>query len=164
MPAVKIHWALGLNFFHSAIYNCKCAYLSLGTQPYRTWQMRNGHCSAFGNWKMKKWRHFVNTFAHWLVSIRHALHNLQSCRAFVMTFTSEKWKMTIKNSLFRNWQVIPNFFIAHLPILVQHKTSLGSVCLTAQLAIKKQGVALILGSQRMGGQADFYKKPPRLSL
>jgi hypothetical protein len=30
--------------------------------------------------------------------------------------------MAIKKSLFRNWQLIQNFFIAHLPILVQCKT------------------------------------------
>jgi hypothetical protein len=35
-----------------------------------------------------------------------------------------------QKSLFRNWQLIPIIFIAHLPILVQWKTkgAVGAVC------------------------------------
>jgi hypothetical protein len=38
--------------------------------------------------------------------------------------------MTIKKSTFRNWQLIPNFFIARLPILVRCETkgAVGTVC------------------------------------
>ncbi len=39
--------------------------------------------------------------------------------AFIAAFTSEKQRMTIKRSLFRNWKLIPNFFITHLPILLR---------------------------------------------
>jgi hypothetical protein len=35
-----------------------------------------------------------------------------------------------KKSLFHNWQLIPNFFITHLPILVKYRTkaTVGAVC------------------------------------
>jgi hypothetical protein len=46
------------------------------------------------------------------------LRILQMRGAFIAAFKSEKRWMTIKKSLFRNWQLIPNFFIAHLSILV----------------------------------------------
>jgi hypothetical protein len=51
--------------------------------------------------------------------------------AFIAAFTSEKqWIKTIQKSLFRNWQLIPNIFIAHLPIPVRCKTKgeVGAVC------------------------------------
>jgi hypothetical protein len=54
------------------------------------------------------------------------LGNLQMRGAFIAAFTSQNRWMTIKESLIRNWQLIPNFFIAHFLILVQCKTK-GSV-------------------------------------
>jgi hypothetical protein len=53
------------------------------------------------------------------------LRNLQTRGAFIAAFTSE-----IKKSLFRNWPLIPNFFIAHLSILVRCETkgASGVVC------------------------------------
>jgi hypothetical protein len=38
---------------------------------------------------------------------------LQMLRAFISALTSENPWMTIKKSLFRNWPLIPNFFIFH---------------------------------------------------
>jgi hypothetical protein len=52
------------------------------------------------------------------------LRNLQRRGAFFAAFTSEKLKMTIKKSLLKNGQMIPNIFTVHLPILVQFKTML----------------------------------------
>jgi hypothetical protein len=77
-------------FFHFAIYNCKCAYLTLETQPLLNLQVRNGLCSVFGNGKMKKWRRFVNTILPLPMLVRQSLHNLQRRGAFIATFTSEK--------------------------------------------------------------------------
>jgi hypothetical protein len=37
---------------------------------------------ACGNWKMKKWRHIVNTFAPWKIQVRQSLCNLQRPGAF----------------------------------------------------------------------------------
>jgi hypothetical protein len=75
--------------------------------------------------------------------------------------------MTIKKSLFRNWQLIQIFFIAPLPILVPCKTkgAVGAVCallrncqLGAQLLISVQNVAVNLkGSHRMGDGRIFTK-------
>jgi hypothetical protein len=42
--------------------------------------------------------------------------------ALIAAFTSEKSWMMIKKSLFRNWPLILNVFIAHLSILVPRKT------------------------------------------
>jgi hypothetical protein len=39
--------------------------------------VRNGLCSVFGNWKIKKWRRFVHTIAPWKMTVRHSLRNLQ---------------------------------------------------------------------------------------
>jgi hypothetical protein len=75
--------------------------------------------SAFGNRKIKKWRCFVNTIVPWQMPVRHSLRNLQSCAAFIAAFTTEE---QLKKSLFRNWQLIPNIFSAHFPILVRCKT------------------------------------------
>jgi hypothetical protein len=100
---VKIHCTLGLIFFHLP-----------------NWPVRNGLCSAFGIWKMKKWRHFVNAF----LSVRQSLRNLKRCGAFIAVFTSEKQKTTIKKKFIPrlDWLLILNFFIAHFPILVLCKT------------------------------------------
>jgi hypothetical protein len=48
----------------------------------------------------------------------------------VVAFTSENRWMTIEKSLFCSWHLIPNFFIAHLLILVRYKTkgAVGAVC------------------------------------
>jgi hypothetical protein len=59
MSAVKIHTWINL-FFHSAIYNCKCAYLSFrnSTLPqfasaqwsfFRLWQLENEEMEAMAN-------------------------------------------------------------------------------------------------------------------
>jgi hypothetical protein len=58
------------------------------------------------------------------------LQNLQMRGAFIAAFTSEKRWMTIKKSLSRHCQLIPNFFIAHLPILVRwkNKGAVETVC------------------------------------
>jgi hypothetical protein len=50
------------------------------------------------------------------------LRILQMHGAFIAAFTSEKQWMTIKNSLFRNWLLIPDFFIALLSSLIRCKT------------------------------------------
>ncbi len=71
--------------------------------------MRNCLCSTFGNWKIKKLRRFVNSIAPLQEPARQSLHTLQRRGAFIAAFTSEKWWMTIKKSLFRNWQLIPIF-------------------------------------------------------
>jgi hypothetical protein len=41
------------------------------------------------------------------------LRILQMRRAFIAALTSKKRWMTIKKSLFRNWPLIPNIFVAH---------------------------------------------------
>jgi hypothetical protein len=74
------------------------------------WQLENEEMEAF-----------CNTIAPFPMPLSQSLHNLQRCGAFITAFITEKLKMTIKKSLFRNWQSIPNFFIAHLPILVRCK-------------------------------------------
>jgi hypothetical protein len=38
------------------------------------------------------------------------LRNFQGRGALTAAFTNEKWKMTIKKTLLRHWQLIPNFF------------------------------------------------------
>ncbi len=55
--------------------------------------------------------------------------------AFIVAFISEKRWMTLKKSLFCNWPLIPNFFIEHLPILVQCKTkgTVGAVCASLRI-------------------------------
>ncbi len=42
--------------------------------------------------------------------------------AFILAFTSEKQWMMLKISLFCNWQLIPDFFIAHLSMFVRCRT------------------------------------------
>jgi hypothetical protein len=61
---------------------------------------------------IRKLSRFVNTIAPLPVPVRQSLHNLQRRGAFIAAFTSEKRWMTIKINLFRNWQLILNFFIA----------------------------------------------------
>jgi hypothetical protein len=55
---------------------------------FRLWQLENEEMEAF-----------FNAIAHFF----------QMRRAFIMAFTSENLWMTIKKSLFRNWQLIQNF-------------------------------------------------------
>jgi hypothetical protein len=57
----------------------------------------NGLCFAFGNWKMKKWKRFVNIVVPWPMPVRWSLSNLERCGAFIAAFTSEKLKTTTKN-------------------------------------------------------------------
>jgi hypothetical protein len=53
------------------------------------WQVPNGLCSAFGNWKMQKWRRFLNTITPWPMLVRQYLRNLQKWGAFIVAFTSK---------------------------------------------------------------------------
>jgi hypothetical protein len=93
----------------------------------------------------------------------------------LLQVTNESWKF--KKSLFRNWQLIPNLFIAHLPILVRCKTEgeVGAVCalqVTAQLAIRcmhncqvavRDGTVTLKGSDRKG-DGQIFSKNLRASL
>ncbi len=141
MLAVKIQCTLGWNLlFLSTVYNCKCAYLSFknSTHPqlasvqwtlFRLWQLENEEMEAF-----------VNTIAPWPMPIRPSLRSLQKCGAFIPTFTSEKWKMSIKKSLFRNCKLIQNFFhcaFANPCTMENQRRSRRCVHLTAQLAIRQ---------------------------
>jgi hypothetical protein len=69
--------------------------------------------------------------------------------------------MTIKKKLILLWQVIPNVFSAHLPILVRCKTkgAVGALCAyTAQSTIKcLVGAVNLKGSHRMGDGRIFLK-------
>jgi hypothetical protein len=47
------------------------------------------------------------------MSVRQSLRNLQRYGEFIAAFTSKK-KDDDQKSLFHNWQLIQNFFIAHL--------------------------------------------------
>jgi hypothetical protein len=58
----------------------------------------------------------------------------------------------IKKSLFRNWQLKPNFFIAHLPILVLFKTKGGVIAVCTLL----DGTVTLKGLSQDGGRADFF--------
>jgi hypothetical protein len=64
-----------------------------------------------------------------VATVRQFLRNLQTSGAFIAVFTSEKWLMTIKKSLFRHWSLIMIFF-AYFSILVWCKTkgAVGAVC------------------------------------
>jgi hypothetical protein len=61
MSAVNIHCALGLNlFFHSAIYNHECAYLSLkNSTPL---QLTSAQWPLFRLWRLKKEE--IEAFVH----------------------------------------------------------------------------------------------------
>jgi hypothetical protein len=63
--------------------------------------------------KNEEMRRFVNTIGPWSMLVCYSLRNLQRGGKFIAAFISEKRKMAIEKSLFRNWQLIPNFFIAH---------------------------------------------------
>jgi hypothetical protein len=74
-----------------------------------------------------------------------------------------------QKSLLHNWQFIPNFFIAHLPILVRCKTkgAVRALCallsnwqLSALLPIsERDGAVTLKGSQRMGvGSAGIFNQ------
>jgi hypothetical protein len=92
------------------------------------------------------------------------LRILQIHGAFIAAFTSEKRWMTIKK---RNWPLIPNFFIAHLSILVQSKTKgvVRVVCvflriwpLRAKWPITvEDGAESLKGSHRMEDGRIFLK-------
>jgi hypothetical protein len=99
-------------FFHSAIYNRKCANLSFknSTPP----QLTSAQWSLFRLWQLKK-----EEIEGVLLT---PLRILQMRGAFIAAFTIEKRWMKIKKSLFRNSPLIPNFFIAHLSSLVRCKT------------------------------------------
>ncbi len=81
--------------------------------------------------------------------------------------------MTIKKSLFRNWQLIPSFFIAPLSILVRCKTkgAVRVVCallckwqLGAKLPITVRDGALTLTGSHMMGDWQIFSKNLRASL
>jgi hypothetical protein len=83
------------------------------------------------------------------------LRNLQMCRAFIAALTSEKRLIAIKKRLFRNWQLITNFFIAHLPIFVPCKNKGAGKCLIANYCLRWR--CNFKGSQRMGdGRTDVF--------
>ncbi len=88
--------------------------------------MRKGSCSTFDNWQ---WRN-GGVLLHIPMPVRKSLSNLQRRGAFTAAFTSKKLKMTIKISFLCHWQLIPNFFSAHLLILLRWKTkgAVGVVC------------------------------------
>jgi hypothetical protein len=71
--------------------------------------------------------------------------------------------MTIKKNSFRNWQLIPNFFIAHLPILVRCKTkgAVGKMCALLrnwQLGANCQLLYEMTGKERKGDGRIFFLK------
>jgi hypothetical protein len=85
MSAVEIHCALELNlFFHPAIYNCKCAYLSFrnSTPP----QFASVQWSLFHLWQLEN----EEMEGFLLMPVRQSLRNLQRCEVFIMAFTCEK--------------------------------------------------------------------------
>jgi hypothetical protein len=106
------------SFFHSTIYNRKWAYLSSedSTPP----QLTSAQWFLFRLWQLKNEEMEALTL----------LHSLQMRRVFIPALPSEKRWMKIKKSLSHNWQLIQNFFIAHLPILERCKTkgAGGAVC------------------------------------
>jgi hypothetical protein len=107
---VNIHYTLGLNllFLHSSINNRKCAYLSFkNSTPL---QLTSAQWSLFRLWQLRK--------EEIECVLLKPLPILQMYGAFIAAFTSEKRWMTFKKSLFHNWPLIPNFFIAHLSSLV----------------------------------------------
>jgi hypothetical protein len=88
-------------YFHSAIYSTVInAPIYTSKLNLSNWQVCNGLCLAFSYWKTKKLRRFDNTIAHWSMPVRQFLRNLQTHRAFIAAFTSEKQWMTIKKSVF----------------------------------------------------------------
>jgi hypothetical protein len=83
----------------------------------------------------------------------------------------EKSWMMIKKSLFCNCPLIAIFLIMQLSILVRYKTkrAVGAMCaclhikcLMANYCMRWRGI--FTGLSLDGGQADFSKKPPHLSL
>jgi hypothetical protein len=93
---------------------------------------------------------------------RKSLLNLQRSGAFIAAFTSEKLKMTIKKSSFRNWQLILKFSIGHFPVLIRYKTKseVGTLCLTKSTRWRYN----FKGLSEDGGLAEFSKKTPGLPL
>ncbi len=114
---------------------------------------------------------FLTPFAHWSMTVKQFLRSLQTGEAFIVAFifTSEKWLMTIKKSLFRHWPLIMNFFAVYFSILVRCKTKgAGGVvcallricpfkCLIADYCIKWHGI--YKGLSHDGGWEDFSKNP-----
>jgi hypothetical protein len=110
------------------------------------------------SWKTKKLRRFDNTSANWPMPVRQFLRNLQTCRAFIAAFNSEKRWMKIKKSLFRHWPQILNFFIAYFPILVRvkpkaHTTHWAIKCLMANYCIRWRGISK--GLSEAWGRATY---------
>jgi hypothetical protein len=69
--------------------------------------------------------------------VRQFLRNLQTRKAFITAFTSEKREMTIKKSLFRHWPLLQNFFIVYFPSLYDVKPKArASYCAFGQLLYK----------------------------
>ncbi len=97
-------------------------------RPSSNWQVHYGLCSASGNWKKKKLRHFVNTIA-------------QFTNACSIHSGFYQWKMIDDNkkSLFRIWTLKPNFFhsaYVNSCTMLNQRRSWSCVRLTAHLAIK----------------------------
>ncbi len=95
---------------------------------------------------MKKWRRLVNTIAPWPMPV------------------SEKGKMKIKKSLFCNWKLIPNVFIAYLPIFVlcKNEGAGGAVCALLPITVR-DGTVTLEGSQRIE-DGQIFPKNLRASL
>jgi hypothetical protein len=84
---VNIYCPLGLNlFFHSTVYNRKCAYLSF--KNYIPQQLTSAQWSLIRLWQLKKEE--IESF------LLTPLRMLQMHGAFIAAFTNEKQRMTIK--------------------------------------------------------------------
>jgi hypothetical protein len=97
---MNFHCALGSNlFFHSAINNCKCAYLSFknSTLP----QLTSAQWSLFRIWQLKK-----EEMEGVLLT---PLRIFQMSGAFMAAFSSEKRRMTIKK-VYSQLAIITKFF------------------------------------------------------
>jgi hypothetical protein len=82
------------------------------------------------------------------MTLRPFLRNLQTRKAFIAAFTSEKRLITIKKSLFHHWPLIMNFLVAYFLILVRCKT--------------KGAVGAVCASIRVSFETSFDSKQPKL--
>jgi hypothetical protein len=82
-----------LNIINAPIYTSK-------TQPTSNWQVCNGLCSAFSNWKTKKLRRNDNTIEHWLMLVKTA--QFKNAQSIHRGFYKEKKMDDNKKKLFRH--------------------------------------------------------------
>ncbi len=121
-------------------------------------------------WKRRNW----GTFAHWSMQVRLFLRNLQTRGAFIVAFTSEKWKITTKKKLVLQFAIDTKFFhceFANPCMMFNLRCSRSGVCMTAQLTIRclLANYCTIWRCNFKGlsedwGRLDFSKNPPRISL